>query len=616
MSRIKAAVCGVAFVLGALTGCGDPAPAPEVTEATHEAGVKLHLAQEELVAGGPLALRVEVSSPVATTATVELNAPESLELERRTLTVDLAAGETKHVTVKGRASRAGFFSVTAVGHAEAWGRPRSHLLGLNAHRPGEAARAPVTQSLAEHLGGVPRVRTAEELARLDVEDARAASRGGEPDAASRTVVLDGVTFPKADGTRSEPVSTVMTLLPGTGSGEPSRADLEAASRGLPSGDVSAMGLGCNANGDAASVHVNLQYQGRWYDVRRARITVYDENPALPNTQVATGYTDDSGWFHFRKPTCDYGAPWDMSLADLFFVVETEDSRRMGVYYILTPYSGTHSVRTGTFWDTTGTTFHVSLNSDQTPAEQALGVLNLIQYAEEFNAYAGGAGAAFFPLRVAWPTHVPFTSVSFATVSKLELVEADWADPFTVWHEFGHELMYFTTSEATWYWAYDQGPLAITFPAFAWGSHSGYEQQNTELAYNEGWANYFGTLLAKWHGYPVGGNGYDFSGTYTRCNGPGCTYGSAGLVWANGNENEMRVSTFLYRYNAEVLQAAYGLGPRGAFGRMRERLWSVGRYDVDIHEAWEWWLQPTMPAGWEWKVSEIAADTFMDTGRIP
>ncbi|RKH19223.1 hypothetical protein D7X74_07335 [Corallococcus sp. CA047B] len=616
MSRIKAAVCGVALVMGALSGCGDPALEPVVTEAAHEAAVKLHLAQEDLIAGGPLALRVEVASPVATTATVELSAPESLALERRTLTVDLAAGETKSVWVRGHAPRAGFFSVTAVARADAWGRPTSHLLGLNAHRPGETVLAPVTQTLTEHLSGVPRVHSAEELARLDAEDVRAAARGGGQDTSPRTVMLDGVTFPRGDGTRSAPVSTVMTVLPDTGSGAPSRVDLEAASRVAPSGEVQAKGLGCNANGDAASVHVGLSYQGRWQDVRNTRVTVYDENPALPNTQVATGYTDASGWFHFRKPTCDYGAPWDMSLADLFFVVETEDLYSMGVYYILTPYSGTHSVRTGTFWDTSGTTFSVNLAASNSPAEQALGVLNLIQHAEEFNAYAGGTGGSYFSLRVAWPTHVPFTSVSFATVSKLELVEQDWADPFTVWHEFGHELMYFTTSPVSWYSAYELGALAITFPSFAYGSHFGTEQQHPELAYNEGWASYFGALLAQWHGYPVGGNLRNFATTITGCNGAGCTYGDAGTVWANGNENEMRVSTFLYRYNVEVLQAAYGLGPRGAFGRMRERLFYVGRYDVDIHEAWEWWLRPTMPPGWEWKVSQIASDTFMDTGRIP
>jgi hypothetical protein len=614
MLRIKTAVCGVALVLSALTGCGEPAPLPEVTQAAHEAAVKLHLAQEELVAGGPLALRVEVSSPVATTATVELSAPESLSLERRTLTVDLAAGETKNVTVSGRVLRAGFVSVTAVGSADGWGLPISHLLGLNAHRPGEAARAPVTQSLTEHLASVPRVRTAEELARLDVEDVRAATRGGEKDTAPRTVVLDGVTFPTADGTRSEPVSTVMTVLPDTGSGAPSRMDLEAASRGAPSGDVSALGLGCNGNGDYASVHVSLEYLGRWYDVRYARVTVYDENPALPNTHVASGYTDDAGRFHFRKPTCDYGAPWDMSRADLFFVVETEDYLGMGVYYILTPYAGTHSVRTGTHWDTDSTTFSVNLFANNSPAEQALGVLNLIQLAEQFNVYAGGAGANYFPLRVAWPTHVPFTSVSFATVSKLELVEEDWADPFSVWHEFGHELMYYTADEPAWQMSYSAGPHSIAFPVFAWGSHTGHEQQHPELAYNEGWSNYFGTLMALSHGYVVGINGHDYSDALTRCNGEGCSYGPK--VYPNGNENEMRVSTFLYRYNVEVLQAAFGLGRRGAFGRMRERLWNVGRYNVDIHEAWEWWLQPTLPAGWEPTVWQIAYDTHMDTGRIP
>ncbi|MCY1031605.1 hypothetical protein OV207_09090 [Corallococcus sp. BB11-1] len=50
--------------------------------------------------------------------------------------------------------------------------------------------------------------------------------------------------------------------------------------------------------------------------------------------------------------------------------------------------------------------------------------------------------------------------------------------------------------------------------------------------------------------------------------------------------------------------------------VRERLWSEGRYDVDIHETWERWLQPTLPSGWDPMVWQSAADTFMDTGRIP
>jgi hypothetical protein len=402
----------------------------------------------------------------------------------------------------------------------------------------------------------------------------------------------------------------MTLLPGTGSDAPSRIDLEARS-----GDMQKLGWGCNPNGAWASVHVDLNYLGVVSNVRNTRITVYDENPYLPNSRVATGYTDDSGNFSFRKPTCDYGAPWDMSQPDLFFVVESADARGLSVNYILFPYSGTHSVRTGTYWDTRATTFNVSLRADRSSAEKALGVLSLIQKAAQFNVDAGGPGANHFPLRVSWPTHVPGAAVSFAMVTKLELTENDWNDPFSVWHEFGHELMYYTATPSTWSYFYSLGSFSVVIPAFSFGSHSGEEQQDPEIAYNDGWANYFATMMATYYGQTVGINGYDSSSSLTACNGTGCRYyGHA--VWANGNENEMRVATFLYRYTLEVLQSAHGLGPRGAFGRVRERLWNVGRYDVDIHESWQWWLRGGMPSGREVKVRQLASDTLMNTSRIP
>ena len=179
-------------------------------------------------------------------------------------------------------------------------------------------------------------------------------------------------------------------------------------------------------------------------------------------------------------------------------------------------------------------------------------------AQDFNVGAGGAGATYFPIRVAWPTRLnPLNwigwdvTTSYAPVAKLEIYGAQWIYPYISWHEFGHNMMYRTSNPTTYNYAYNNGPFSVTIPSFASGTHAVKVQQNGELAYNEGFANYFYVMLQKYYNYNFNSYGYvGWENDYLKgCNGSFCN------AFPSGNENESRVSTFLYRYTNEALVSA-------------------------------------------------------------
>jgi hypothetical protein len=443
-----------------------------------------------------------------------------------------------------------------------WHEPAADMLGFNvASTDVTAASAGAypqstsgLESLETPLDNLPKFSTPEAYSQLDT--AQTIDDVKDTDHVRLDSRLENVDFGKAfDGSTAPPMNSVVTYLPDTGSGQPDPRELAK-----PTGSrtrLTQQGWGCSYSG-LATVKVtitNLTHGTKEWDLRKTVISVWDENPWLNPSPIAYGYTDDSGNFTFPMPSCDFGAFWDYSRPDIYFMIQSIDAYQIGVWNIFTPllYASTYAVRTGTFWDTTANTFAVNLVAGNSDSENAMWLLNMVQLAQNYNVAAGGDGSSYFPVRITWPSRLnfcaweqmtnvclafgPTQSTSFALISKMEILGREWSSTYTAWHEFGHEMMYRTSNDAGYQLAYFRGPHEILqiIPQFAFGGHNLTEQQNPTLAYNEGFANYFYVMLQDHYGIPSPNYGF------RDCNSSFCAYPS-------GNENESRVSTFLYRYS--------------------------------------------------------------------
>jgi hypothetical protein len=168
-------------------------------------------------------------------------------------------------------------------------------------------------------------------------------------------------------------------------------------------------------------------------------------------------------------------------------------------------------------------------------------------------------------------------------------------PTIAWHEFGHNMMYRTANPTAYNWAYSASPFSLGIPQFAWGSHNPPDSQHPELAYNEGFANYFFVLLQDYYGITF--NPYGWEDYFSGCNNYPTPTQSGCIAYPVGDQNESRVSTFFYRYTQEVLRPANNnINAQTAYGLIRARLWNVGQYNVSFSTAWFNWLQYTLPNG--------------------
>ncbi len=601
----------VGIAMLALSSCNQ---APQV-EKSHEPTLQISSTQNTFRKGEQFNLTLEIYSPEDSNVNVILGASKNIGLDQNQMQITIAAGQTKTLELHGTPKRAGYYNITANATGSQWHEPAADMLGFNVATDNiiaaNAGAYPQTASgletLETHLENLPKFTSAEEYATL--ETAQTLDDVKNQDHVRLDSRLDNVQFTKLDGTKSEPFNTVMTYLPDTGSGQPRPEDLvppTAAARAK----ATIRPQGWCGTGNSATVTAEITYNGKSLLLPFTKISVFDENPWLAPSFVASGYTNANGQFTFYKPWCDWGAFWDYSQPDLYFVVESLDSHEIGVNNIFAPlfYVTTYSVRTGTNWDTTATNFNVNLAAGSSDSENAIWLYRMVQLAQEFNVDAGGDGASYFPIRIAWPQRI--SGGNFAPVAKLEILGSDWLYPYIAWHEFGHNLMYRTSAPNPYSWAYGSGPFSITSPAFSWGTHGGYEQQNPELAYNEGFANYFyamvqdhiGIYFNDIYGYP-----------FRDCNLTSC---SAHRV---GNENELRVSTFLYRYTQEVLRPANNnISAREAYGKVRSTLWNIGQYNLSFSTAWDTKIKTTLPTNSTFlsATKSIADATYLTLTGLP
>ncbi len=590
----------VGIAMLTLSSCNQ---APQA-EKSHEPTLQISSTQNTFRKGEQFNLTLELYSPEDSNVSVILGASKNIGLDQDQIQVTIAAGQTKTLELHGTPKRAGYYNITANATGSQWHEPAADMLGFNVATDNiSAANAgayPQTasglESLEAHLENLPKFTSAEEYAKL--ETAQTLDDVKNQDYVRLDSRLDNVRFTKLDGTKSEPFNTVLTYLPDTGSGQPRPEDLVAPTAAARAkATIRPQGSGCGISGAWATVSATISYAGKTVSLPFTKISVWEESPWWASGLVSTGYTDANGNYSFQKPNCDLGAWWDYSGVDLYFALESLDSREIGVWNIISfLYSGTYGVRTGTYWDTTATSFNINFNAGNSDSENAMWLYRMVQMAQDYNVEAGGNGATYFPIRISWPTRLdprgwfasPYVT-SFAPVAKLEILGPHWLYPYIAWHEFGHNMMYRTSKPDEYATAYAQGPNSVYLPLFAWGSHDIDLQENVELAYNEGFANYFYVMLQD--RYDFNFNTYTTDSKFRSCNYyPSCN------AYPIGDQNESRVSTFMYRYTQEVLRPANnGISAKAAYGLIRSSLWNAGQYNLSFSTAWDTKIKTTLPS---------------------
>jgi hypothetical protein len=240
------------------------------------------------------------------------------------------------------------------------------------------------ESLETHLDNLPKFSTPEAYSQLDttqtIDDVK------DTDQVRLDSRLENVQFANQEGTKTAPFNTVLSYLPDSGSGQPTPDQLTpptAKQRSMARPQGIGYGLG-----NWATVSVNISYNSKTFTLSRTKITVFDDNPWLAPSVIASGYTDNQGNFSFQKPACDWGAWWDYSQPDIFFAVETLDNSEISVWNIFAPlyYNSTYGIRTGTNWDVQPYTqsFDVYLNGGNSDSENAMWLYRMRQVLSVFN----------------------------------------------------------------------------------------------------------------------------------------------------------------------------------------------------------------------------------------
>ena len=582
--RKMAAMIAIAL---AFVGCNQPS-LPDPIQNTSVPSVDIKLIDAQLVKGSTARFQIDLFSPQDGDVQLSLTSPGYVRLNQSKFDLELKANEHQILNVSANFSRAGYFSITALANSASWRAPETSMLSFGVAPTVSTLRDSHIQAIS---GGVEDLETHLKTLPIDADGVLQtqqiiADLNGRDD-----VRLDSRWSNRALpvwGTKDQTVkfNTAISFVPDTGAGTPLPEELQKPN--ATKSKAQTRGWGCSPQAGTQSwVDVTIGYGGERSAFKNVHVSVLDINPWLNPTVVADGYTDGTGRFYFMKPNCDTGAFWDYSGADLQFIVSSDDSRGIIVRNIIVPiWDASYSVGSGVYWEGAGGPgYSFDLTGGNSDQENALWALKRIQQAEDFNNKAGGTGSDYFPLRIAWPQRIPFTNVSFAAVGKLELQGPDWLSTYTQWHEFGHELMYRTATQTNYLYWYTLGSFSESFPAFSWGTHSGYEAQSLDLAYNEGWANMYANLV--WR---------DLYGNaplaYVNCINDGIYTCSAAI-----DNNEQRVGTFLYRYINTVLTptTANGSNWQSAFGTLRLKLWNVGTYGIGLAQSWNNWLVATLPA---------------------
>jgi hypothetical protein len=409
---------------------------------------------------------------------VTLIAPPQVQLETSRLEFDLAAATMAKRTVRGKLIGAGYASITGVTEANpAWSDHMvSDMLSVNIASNavptlGLSAKSVLKkngkESIEDHMKNAPEITTEDDL--IDFYSENSLAKYEKRDDVVKSMKIRNYSSKGKDGKKTDPFNTVIEYISNTGAGTPLPETIARPQDRPKNPKIQPKGIGCVANVPSrVNVAVRRSPSETAYNLTNARIRVYDENPWLPSSLIASGYADAYGNFYFNRPNCDFGAWWDYSGPDIYFEVDSAEQPgylEVGSFPSPIPYWYNHTARSGTYWETGQTFFALDFRASNSAAEQGLWNLKRAQIGWAFNSsqiYADSVASQRVPMRVMWPSPV---NATYSPISKLELSGPDWYGSYPFYHEFGHELSYFLTGSAFYMNAYNQGPLQLVVPLF-------------------------------------------------------------------------------------------------------------------------------------------------------
>ncbi len=573
-----------------------------------------------------LSITTEIGSPIETTIALKLSAPTSVDLSEKDLKIHLNAGESKLITVYATPQRRGFFGVdTQATPNNNWGDlpefSRSVFFNViantdvqTANITGSPSGVMTTTAYVNSLPeATPNLYQQQEKDRIEgtdnaILDAKVTNftyQVGLPNNKPSTGPIKTITTTE---------DYVMSYLPNTGSGQPEPGELEGTKPiGVhsKSGDpkLNAQNFLCGGE-HASTVQININspnYTGTngygGYSLKNIRVRVYDNNGNW-NAQIADGYTNSTGNFDFIKPNCDTSSWWDWSPPDIYYVItgETNNGLQTNVSRVFWTTAG---FSTGTDWEDTTASKQIGIYAPEAIHTRVLFSSHvMIQKAREVNDLAGAHTASTFPVRVHefYSTFVPvgviFLGNAYNTTyeSGLDTDPNGYADPYMIYHEFGHNIMWAMRDRSNYLNIFYHPTLPVSSPGYedeqciAAGlngtqidpiiglinmiqcfatayQHNGDSLYDEKLAWSEGFANYFDNIAllylykkdneVAYKNYLLGNRGLPrvFCGLTTVV---GCSA-------QNGTKNETRVGTFLTRYTIEVLAGFSPPSSAAAYG---------------------------------------------------
>jgi hypothetical protein len=625
----------------------------------------------DFVKFSPITLEITVTSPVKTGAELLVSTGSLVELKEKKYPIQFSEGETKTVKIKVTPLRAGFHEVMASVQFDNWRSEKivSATFGFEAlsdkpEQRGNKRGGPKTAE--EHRLEIPVAQ--DDSAYHELVKANLEGRDNLPLEINYKNYFPTGTARKtaADGTQATGATFTEAMIPNTGSGKPLPGEMENTPI-KKSSNIKPQGLNCGSSW--ASVQYNIKnypdYDGSnfygGYYLKQFKVTVMDYNGVWGFAQIASGFTDSNGRFDYIQPNCDTSSWFDYSGPDLVFKIEALTTQGLdgGV-----PWSGRASAITGVFWEDTSTSHFFSLTAQDSEHYRVMWINTMLQLSMNANYLAGGNGEeAPFPLFTTYKdvgTFSPVGRILFGDTYG----PGEWSSPYPVVHEFGHQVMWRTADTV----AYAQGLISygIKSPGYMdewcnpyinyWPitsipglaayadcmskiyNHEVTKTYHPRLGWQEGWANYFDTVMYIYLYQTTRDKAFlkasKFNVNQAYCQIPlaeVCKSFPIQAVIPSGIGNELRVSSFLFRYTAEVLAGLptpnqynlansitiedwfkdLNLGQANAllraYGRVRSSLSGYG-YVHDLYDAWRDRIKNTVPTGTGARICQIADES--------
>jgi hypothetical protein len=536
---------------------------------------------------------------VAVDAEISLTPSDAIKLDETRTLVRLNAGERKSLYVSGSIKASGYQSITASASASAWQEGVADRLGFNvastiAIAPQStiaALSASGKESLEDHVKNLPVVSDQSihiEQIKADL-DKRDNVRGD--------YIFKDYQYKRPDGSLTEPMTSVVSYLPGTGKGKPRPGDLDkfpkVSSQASCTQSYVASTSNFSINRADSNNPLNVPLSG-------FHVQVVDNNGWSPHTLIAEGETDSNGTFTFQKPRCDGNG--DGSGPDIYYWIEAKIPNSSNSTYhngLLVQNSVGYLLRVGTSttWDDYNTGYAVGLNWNSPWESNALWMLQYLRFARDFNVDVGGTR---FGVTVFWPGTAVRSNTAYAPVSRIVLGSERWKDSNPLVHEFGHNLRYYVGN----YTRYSSclGAFLPCDPWFAgvFNYEHGYDMltSNSDSAVNEGWAEFFHEMARQYYNDDnkigdVGSSVYRSCDIINQCSYPK----DNGATVTNAERSEARISTFLWRYATEFLARSNPSEYKNAFKQMRDSLIpteSSDGYAWNIYDFWNRFIKKTYP----------------------